>query len=365
MAEIELKEKEIVYGIVYITDKQHPELKGFFPTKRDGLSVLCDNEPKKINSGGNYISGLKKNNIRHKAFIGTKIQLLKDKRGYKLEYVPFDSNDNIESAIQAAKSMLLSYMWSFSNNETNVRCELVDPILSALGWRFQDSLMREVYMGKDHGKADYVLFGENNNPCLIIETKPQADDLRGENLNTQLKKYWKSNRFPNLEEVPVLVTNGQEWQLRVYQELKPIAKTDLFEDNQFGKFIKAFSKEQFFPDSVRGIGVSKEYSKNRKDTPFSIRIKDSFVEGTNTAEVFMNFVDMNRDEIKEYERNGCFDKKIFVGEDNNRAKGKKGSDGLYITRDYSTYAKRMIINQIIYMLDKVDEIELIDKYDHT
>jgi hypothetical protein len=86
------------------------------------------------------------------------------------------------------------YGYHFNDNEANIRAEIVDPIIKALGWRMDNNtLYREVKCKSSAQRVDYALFKDN--VCrFIIEVKSLNTFLK-EGERKQLMKYLQDPRF--------------------------------------------------------------------------------------------------------------------------------------------------------------------------
>ena len=124
--------------------------------------------------------------------------------------------------------------WCFRASEENVRSELVDPIIKALGWKMP-YLRRE-----DHGK-DYLLCSEKyvnkESMKVIIEAKKYKEQLL-----SQLSKNDKKNKSQLLRyckaadtHVYGILTNGRRWIKfefqQTYTDLNFVSEIDLLKDD--------------------------------------------------------------------------------------------------------------------------------------
>lgn len=100
------------------------------------------------------------------------------------------------------------YGYHFNDNEANIRAEIVDPIIKALGWRMDNNtLYREVKCKSSAQRVDYALFKDN--VCrFIIEVKSLNTFLK-EGERKQLMKYLQDPRFATAKYG--ILTNGHSW----------------------------------------------------------------------------------------------------------------------------------------------------------
>lgn len=369
-----LQPSHIRYGLIGIKKDD-----GIFPAG-EKVVVVCDGERYGVSipKAANYMSGLGECHRRHKAITGTKIDIVQDKVNrnvFILKYLDWKETDETDP-IRQAKFLLETYPWLFCRNETNVRCEIIDPILKYCGWEFP-SLRREVYMGRGKGQSDYILY-QGDFPKVIVEAKSHDDELAYDKIKEQLLKYWEgSYRIPDPTEVCAIATNGQEWQLWRYvgNDAELVSNADIVNsDGGFMLFVKYLKSIRNNDSSVNKIlerlrkkGTSVKYSSDRH-SDFII----SGIDGKDITERFQKFVvkykEYREGGVLEMARMGCFDKSIIATsrEDAIEQFGKRPKkliDGLYVTSDYDTYTKRMLVEQIIYKLglEETHRVELVKK----
>ena len=233
-----LNDKDIRYGIIRIS--KHKE---WFAANSD-ITIICKDENginkeyrKRIPSGGYYISGLTKQHGNNNATPGTIVEISKTANGYYLEYIlEKKTNDNLTDLIDSLRSVVKEYSWSFYKNETNVRTEIIDPILSMLDWQFPKNFYRELvcYSG---GNVDYALHN-GNCFCILVEAKSVDTDI--DNVTHQVISYLNDERF---NECIGIVTNGVSWKVINNDERNSeLITIDLFNDN----FIIFLSKHKLF-----------------------------------------------------------------------------------------------------------------------
>ena len=122
----------------------------------------------------------------------------------------------VEDAIHRVRRWLDDddgYWAHLDGNEMATRYVLIDPIIRSLGWDTED-LYHCVPEFKKSGQVDYVLFGPDGNPAVIIEAKNTSykEYRRFKNnpdaLEPQLARYAR----PSTAKVGVL-TNGFIWRM--------------------------------------------------------------------------------------------------------------------------------------------------------
>lgn len=132
---------------------------------------------------------------------------------FEKENREFSERTTLSETIERNRELCQTKTHLFCYNETNVRIELIEPILNALGWSIPD-LAREIKCKDTSLKVDFALF-KNNKCVLIIEAKsidkalPQNPEDPNEK---QLRKYLEDSRFNNAKYG--ILTNGQVWQIR-------------------------------------------------------------------------------------------------------------------------------------------------------
>lgn len=102
-----------------------------------------------------------------------------------------------------------SFESEFTNNESQTRLSLVDPVLKVLGWDPQDpSLVKVEYpvrqRNRRHTKVDYALLDSNDEPIAFVEAKRLGTDLG--RAHHQLFEYGAGESVPY-----AIATNGANW----------------------------------------------------------------------------------------------------------------------------------------------------------
>lgn len=353
-----LNEKDIRYGIIRISN--HKE----WFTANSNITIICKDENgvdkeyrKRIPSGGYYISGLTRQHSNNNATPGTIVEISKTANGYYLEYTLEKKKDNnLTDLIDSLKSIVKEYSWAFYKNETNVRTEIIDPILSMLDWQFPKNFYRELvcYSG---GNVDYALHN-GNRFCILVEAKSIDTDL--DNVTQQVINYINDERF---NECIGIVTNGVTWKVINNDERNnEFITIDLYNDN-FIEFIKIFHNSNFDIEIVRD--KLRALDRNRSQKPsfeeFDIIDEGEKIPGKNQTEKFVNFIAKHKGEVLDLEEKKCFNVTVispnlkdFRESTRNQCKEnavKLNNIKYYITRDHSTTQKRMIAQQIICLLN--------------
>lgn len=353
-----LNEKDIRYGIIRISC--HKE---WFAANSD-ITIICKDENgvykeyrKRIPTGGNYISGLTKQHSNNNATPGTIVEISKIANGYYLEYrLEKKPDNNLTDLIDSLRTVVKDCSWAFYKNETNVRTEIIDPILSMLGWQFPKNFYRELvcYSG---GNVDYAL-RNGNGFCILVEAK--SIDIDIDSVKHQVTSYINDQRF---NECIGIITNGISWKVIDNDERNSeLVTIDLFNDN-FVDFIKIFHNSNFSVEIVRGKlkALEKKDSGKTSFEEFDIIDEGERIAGKNQTEKFANFIAKHIKEVRELEEQKCFNVTVvspnlkdFRESTRNQCKENAvtlDDEKYYITRDHSTTQKRMIVQQIIYLLD--------------
>lgn len=136
--------------------------------------------------------------------------------------------------IEELKTTFQENEWCFRASEENVRAELIDPILKAIGWKMP-YLRRE-----DHGK-DYLLcsekFANKESVKIIVEAKKYREQLLSQISNTDEKNKSQLARYCKTANTHVLgiLTNGRRWIKfefqQTYSDLNFVSEIDLLKDD--------------------------------------------------------------------------------------------------------------------------------------
>lgn len=151
----------------------------------------------------------------------------------------------LKNAIERIKDNFKCCEWYYRQYEENVRAEIIEPILKALGWSAP-------FVRREERNMDYLLTDEKwiNNECnkLIIEVKKFQEQLytcgeKKEPKNeSQLREYC-CQEFP----VAGILTNGIRWCLYAGNGYEYIGEIDITNTDieDCIRFFKAISKKEF------------------------------------------------------------------------------------------------------------------------
>lgn len=408
-----LNDSDIRYGIIKISN-----VRDIIGENICGeITVKCKNEKiiANIPNHKGYIGRLGKFHKLNDAHDGTIVEIKKiAERQFELFYDSqngdfkndlFQNEDDIiEGIIESAKYKIIDHTWQFNNNEANVRAEIVDPILQALGWTFPDCVYREAQcqlkaLNPSYGNVDYALYDGNkfqfiietksinselnpscprygniiDNPKILFEilndisTKrvPEDSDLEKTRRNpfVQLARYLKSGRFSNAFGI---LTNGYQWYF-INQDLNKILSVNI--DNPY--FIEYMKMLRFPVSSETDIDFSRFpnventessiiYHGGFKIENFEIIADKSFDTAVKTYADFIvnNYSNINIPEIVlEMQDKGLFcnpvvsfDKKRF----GNYQELKCLNRTIYVNSYNSTFEKKMIVQQILDYIKHLD-----------
>lgn len=143
--------------------------------------------------------------------------------------------------------------WYFRVAEENVRAEIVEPILKAIGWS-------SPFLRREAKNMDYLLCNDEyfspNSRKIVVEVKKYCEQLRSDGGVKKEMEYKNQNQLleycADTDVAPVLgiLTNGIRWCLycSVDNEYKYKGEIDLREKSQWNeicRFFKAISKKEF------------------------------------------------------------------------------------------------------------------------
>ena len=114
----------------------------------------------------------------------------------------------IEIALQEAKEQIMEERSLYLSNEQAVRAQLIEPILTSLGWKTTSNKFVRHNAPNDEGKIpDYTLLKDNKN-ILIVEAKNLSVTLTDTKIISQLSGYCYSQGVDF-----GILTNGARWLL--------------------------------------------------------------------------------------------------------------------------------------------------------
>lgn len=121
----------------------------------------------------------------------------------------------LTDALTLVSDRIKNFEREFTNNETQTRLSLVDPVLTALGWNPQDpSTVRVEFSVRQRNrsaKVDYALLEPNQTPIALVEAKKLGTDLGDAHL--QLFEYAVGKAVPYL-----IATNGADWAVYKWEQ---------------------------------------------------------------------------------------------------------------------------------------------------
>lgn len=114
----------------------------------------------------------------------------------------------LTDALGLVQERIKNFEREFTNNESQTRLSLVDPVLTVLGWDPQDpSSVRVEYPVRQRNRntrADYALLASNQKPIAFVEAKSYGTDLGL--AQDQLFEYGTGESVPY-----AIATNGANW----------------------------------------------------------------------------------------------------------------------------------------------------------
>ena len=115
---------------------------------------------------------------------------------------------NLCDVLRTVEETALKHKDILSSNEDATRAALVDPVLHALGWNTGNVSMvvvEKVMPGYHQLRADYVLYGRNDQAVAVIEAKPPGTNLK--QIYNQMVNYATAFHVTS-----VFLTDGLVWQ---------------------------------------------------------------------------------------------------------------------------------------------------------
>lgn len=264
------------------------------------------------------------------------------------------------------------YGYHFNDNEANIRAEMVDPIIKALGWRMDNNtLYREVKCKSSAQRVDYALFKDN--VCrFIIEVKSLNTFLKEEE-RKQLMKYLQDPRFATSKYG--ILTNGHSWAAynrdgRLIHAVNiPLGRSNKFDEDEemVNSFFHYLSLWDIDKEDMPQTNVSID---NREPVNFCIKIDNSSeIRGICAAQTFHIFIERHIELVYRMQQNNRFDYTILFDEKPKRSSqsSKFLIDGkqMWITHDHNTYWKMGIVQQIYWENpDMADRFLVVPLYSH-
>ena len=123
--------------------------------------------------------------------------------------------ENVETAIRHGRSVIKMYdekvLEGYVFNETTTRYAIIDPILTALGWKLNNPTRCRFEEWQDRrgenasGQTDYTLY-KHGKPLVVIEAKSLSKYMNEFTEENQLKNYLVSRSVKMR-----VLTNGAHW----------------------------------------------------------------------------------------------------------------------------------------------------------
>ncbi len=115
----------------------------------------------------------------------------------------------LTDALALVRDRIKNFAREFTNNETQTRLSLVDPVLKALDWNPEDpTTVRVEYpvrqRNRNNIRVDYALLDSKHEPVAFVEAKKLGNDLGDAHL--QLFEYAVGKSVPY-----AIATNGAAW----------------------------------------------------------------------------------------------------------------------------------------------------------
>lgn len=336
------------------------------------ITIECDDIRYVVNYNLDYycITGLRSLHEKHNAVRGTVVSIseTQEKNVFILQYL--DKTNTIASEdqelcdlVEKLADLSCKNLEWFIGNETNVRSELVDPLLRGLGWNFPRNIFREVLCANTSKLADYALYnegpGQDEGFCVVIETKSIDKifkDENDDNVRQLVSSYMNDERFAKCLG---LLTNGIQWWLLDSNEKKVIAKACINKKDDFVNFIKLFQYNIFHKDKIQQTVKGKfevDDVKSNENKDFYINDNGEVINEKNVIDTVCRFVTKHINDIEVKDKQCCFSKKIIY--DYAPARNRKAiiehryydaetKSYKYITRDYGNYIRRSLVRQMI------------------
>ena len=195
----------------------------------------------------------------------------------------FDDNA-LSSILHEISENFFKSEWYYRVSEENVRAEIVEPILKAIGWS-------SPFLRREAKNMDYLLcndeFFSPNSRKIVVEVKKYCEQLRSDCGVKKEMEYKNQNQLleycADTDVAPVLgiLTNGIRWCLycSVDNEYKYKGEINLLEKNcwdDIRRFFLTISKKEFNKVGQTNWDWLKRGKEEKR--PTIIRIKDNNVE---------------------------------------------------------------------------------------
>lgn len=132
------------------------------------------------------------------------------------------SVQDVEKAIISVLPIIERYYDQDANpSEEETRRQIIDPILTALGWSAGGQsvdCLREYYVTHDRGhRVDYAMFTETGNPTIIVEAKRFSEHTLEPEHFEQAMVY---AGIAYAKDITAVLTNGEYWNIFEITELE-------------------------------------------------------------------------------------------------------------------------------------------------
>lgn len=177
-------------------------------------------------------------------------------------------SERISACVATVRRRAVDHRQEFAANETATRVQLIDPMLSALGWDVENPLLVKHEYKIGSGRLDYALFfaGEL---AAIVEAKSLSTSFQALP-QAQLMKYARDPECNNLR--AVAVTNGIEWVVHRESNQWTLERIDLSESETYKVAYELFEilhRSHFAGDTTSATDISgrKRGAKRRSSVP--------------------------------------------------------------------------------------------------
>lgn len=276
------------------------------------------------------------------------------------EIVDFDSESNVTSKstpfskeeflklIEELRNTFKENEWCFRASEENVRAELIDPLLVAIGWKIP-------YLRREYDHMDYVLCDDKvlkkNSVKLVIEAKKYREQLltdkpyeKADQLNQQ-----QIMKYMNKEHISIpfaILTNGIRWCLFMKDNHDCLGEIDIIHstDEKIYSFFNSISKGEL----KNLVNMSKCQLDNPKHEKRPDKIK---IGGTPRKTQKEACVEVAKDFLNKTNepKNYCFTQEIIINKSDNH--NEENYKNLYINHYRGIFEQLMLLQEINSTLD--------------
>lgn len=371
------------YGYLNLSDDEGKKYGDIFPSPKTPLIILTKGESylASMNSNPNQIwGGLCKWFREENIHVGDKIKISYDPKKIKdgeREIVEIsllqevNIKEELKEQIEIIKNTVGSCLWYFYNNEENVRCAIIEPVLSTLGWAFPHLYREKNVIKNREKKVDYALIKDNKIEVIIeVKSLEGESDTLTEKDNLQIREYMSACKTKY-----GILTNGVYWKFiesSHKEKSNTLAEFNILENdiNDVTNFFISLSYNRI--ESMSEIG-SLKISLIDKEAVKKKELKVIFkggkpIQEKNATATFIETI-KKLDEIVGIEKINAIDEEqvgfhyVAVSKEEKKHRFSdefeaKNGKFYYITKDYSTAQKKALLNEIIYRLGLNDEITI-------